>query len=286
MDQALFDGELVHSDRIIYTPSAFARSNLIHLQEIGELQARQQHTSQRENLASFLCFVVLSGSGELEYEGVRHPLRAGDCVFLDCRRPYLHRTSRELWRLKWVHFYGPNLSAIHKKYCERGGRPAFRPREITPYLDLLDQLYEIAASDAYTRDMRICEKLTSLLTLLMEESWNPGVKPHTAAKKQNLQNIKEYLDAHYAERITLDGLAERFYINKYYLARVFKEQFGTSVNSYLLQLRITHAKRLLRFTDWSVERIGQECGMNDANYFSRIFKKIEGVTPGEYRRSW
>ncbi|MGN0983934.1 MAG: helix-turn-helix domain-containing protein [Gemmiger sp.] len=286
MDSALFDGELVQSDRIIYTPSSFAKVNLLHLQEIGELQARQPHTSERGDLASFLYFVVLSGSGELEYEGTRTTLIPGDCVFLDCHRHYLHRTSQNLWRLKWVHFYGPNLSAIYKKYRERGGRPCYHARNVSACVDLLEELHTLAASDDYLRDMRIFEKLTSLLTLLMEESWHPGNGQHNGTKKQNLQEIKEYLDTHYSEKITLDELAERFYINKFYLSRVFKEQFGTSVNGYLLQLRITHAKRLLRFTDWPIEKIGQECGMNDANYFSRTFKKVEGIAPGQFRRQW
>ena len=46
------------------------------------------------------------------------------------------------------------------------------------------------------------------------------------------------------------------------------------------------AKRLLRFTDKSGVNVAQECGLNDANYFSRLFKKVEGTTPGEYRRQW
>lgn len=88
------------------------------------------------------------------------------------------------------------------------------------------------------------------------------------------------------DRINLDDLAERFYINKFYLARIFKEQFGTSINNYLLQIRITHAKQLLRFTDRTVETIGRECGVEDANYFSRMFRKVEGISPGEFRRMW
>ena len=90
----------------------------------------------------------------------------------------------------------------------------------------------------------------------------------------------------FAEKIRRDALAERFYINKFYLTRVFKEQFGQTVTNYLVQLRITQAKRLLRFSDKNVEAIAQECGLNDANYFSRLFKKVEGTTPGEYRRQW
>ena len=65
-------------------------------------------------------------------------------------------------------------------------------------------------------------------------------------------------------------------LNKFYLTRIFKEQFGTSINSYLIEKRITHAKQLLRFTDKSVESIGMECGMGAPYYFSRMFKNVEG----------
>ena len=77
-----------------------------------------------------------------------------------------------------------------------------------------------------------------------------------------------------------------FYINKFYLTRIFKEKFGVTLNNYLLQIRITHAKQLLRFTDKTVETIGVECGMGSVHYFSRMFKKIEGISPSEYRKIW
>lgn len=71
MDQELFNPQSssVSSSRIIYTPSTFARTSLLHLQEVGSLQAVHPHVSKRSNLVSFLCFIVLSGEGELKYEG-------------------------------------------------------------------------------------------------------------------------------------------------------------------------------------------------------------------------
>ena len=237
-------------------------------------------------VVSYLCFLVTAGAGSLSYGGRTYDLEAGDCVFLDCQRPYQHHTGDDLWQLHWVHFYGPNMAAIYKKYQERGGLPCFRAADPGGYAALLDELYALAESDTYVRDMQIYEKLIALLTLLMEESWHPDTARAPGSKKQNLQEIKDYLDTHYTEKITLDALAERFYINKFYLTRVFKEQFGQSVTNYLVQLRITQSKRLLRFTDRSIEAVAQECGLNDANYFSRLFKKVEGTTPGEYRRQW
>ena len=100
MDTPLFDGELVHARRMIYTPSAFAKSNLVHLQEVGQLQARSPHASTRQGLASYLFFMVESGSGTLEYNGTTRALRAGDCAFLDCRKPYRHYTGEDLWQLR------------------------------------------------------------------------------------------------------------------------------------------------------------------------------------------
>ncbi len=286
MDPSLFCGSQVESNRILYTPSDFAKSNLLHLQEVGELRAAKPHTSNRENLVSYLCFVVLEGSGALEYEGRTHSLVEGDCVFLDCRKGYSHRSSEDLWHLRWAHFYGPNMAGIYGKYVERGGRACFHAAHGERIAETLEQLYKAAAGSSYIRDMQIYEKLVSLLTLLMEESWNPHAEGHDAGKKRNLQGIKEYLDGHYQEKVSLDDLAELFFINKFYLTRIFKEQFGISVTNYLLQVRITHAKQLLRFSDLSVEEIARECGMNDANYFSRMFRKIEGTSPGEFRRMW
>ena len=208
MDTPLFDGELVHARRMIYTPSAFAKSNLVHLQEVGQLQARSPHASTRQGLASYLFFVVESGSGTLEYEGETRVLSAGDCVFLDCRRPYRHYTGDDLWQLRWAHFYGPNMAAIYKKYRERGGQPSFHPENTAPYTRRLEALYTLAASDNYVRDMQICEGLFALLTLLMQESWHPEIVRTAGTKRQNVQKIKDYLDLHFAEKITLDALAE------------------------------------------------------------------------------
>lgn len=90
MDQELFNPQSssVQSSRILYTPSSFARTSLLHLQEVGSLQAIHPHTSTRTDLVSFLCFVVLSGKGNLKYEGVDYELGAGNCVFIDCRNVY------------------------------------------------------------------------------------------------------------------------------------------------------------------------------------------------------
>ena len=295
MDHELFNPQSssVTSSRILYTPSTFARTSLLHLQEVGSLQAIHPHTSTRTNLTSFLCFVVLSGNGTLTYEGTTYELSAGDCVFIDCRKAYSHSTGYDtngtendtLWSLQWCHFYAPSLPAIYEKYKERGVSPVFHPDSLTSFTTILTDLYSLASSSDYIRDMRINESLSALLTLLMEQSWHPESKT-VSRKRLELVEIKNYLDEHYTERIVLDDLVERYYINKYYLTKIFKETYGSTINGYIIAKRITRAKQLLRFTDMTVDEIGNAVGMGDANYFSRTFRKVEGVSPREYRKQW
>lgn len=276
---------VVSSDRVLYTPSSFARSALLYLQEIGTLQALRAHTSSRQGLQSCLFFTVSAGEGSLSYDGREYGLKPGDCVFIDCRKPYSHTTGENLWTLRWCHFYGPTVSNIYEKYVERGGRPVFCPPEISPFLEVLDGLYGLASGSDFIRDMRINEALNRLCTLVMAESWHPEESPR-AVKKRSVLDVKDYLDRNYRSRITLEELSARFFIDKYYLVKVFKEQFGCSINTYLLDLRITRAKQLLRFSDRSLEEIGEECGLGSPQYFSRQFKKVEGISPSRYRSQW
>ena len=282
---SLGDSRIVSSNRIFYTPTSFAKEALLYLQEIGSLQAERPHTSSRSHLASFLFFCVNSGSGELEYQKKRYMLSKGDCVFIDCRKAYSHSTSDNLWSLQWCHFYAPSLPAVYEKYKERGGRPVFHPADIKPFTTLLTDIYDLASSSDYIRDMRINEKLGTLLTLLMEQSWHPESMT-VSRKRLELAAVKEYLDEHYTEKIALDDLSEHFFINKFYLSKIFRETYGTTVNNYLISKRITRAKQLLRFTDMTVDEVGAAVGMGDANYFSRMIRKVEGISPREYRKQW
>ena len=162
---------------------------------------------------------------------------------------------------------------------------ASRGADVSQYAAILTDIYTLASSSDYIRDMRINGKLNDLLTLLMESSWHR--EAHTnAPKKMEISRVKSFLDEHYKEKLSLESVASHFFIDKHYLARLFKEQYGVTLVTYLQQVRITHAKRMLRFTDKSIEEIGLECGIGELNYFSRVFKKLEGVSPSEFRRVW
>ena len=75
-------------------------------------------------------------------------------------------------------------------------------------------------------------------------------------------------------------------MDKFYLCEQFKKQYGITINDYLTSVRITEAKKMLRFTDKTLDEIAYNIGINGAAYFSRLFKKVEGISPSKFRKIW
>lgn len=97
--------------------------------------------------------------------------------------------------------------------------------------------------------------------------------------------IRHYIDTHYKEPVDLDTLAKEAHVSKYYVAHAFKQEYGISPINYLIRRRIDESRHLLRETDLSLSQIARVLGFSSASYFSQSFRRTEGVTPREYRKS-
>lgn len=105
------------------------------------------------------------------------------------------------------------------------------------------------------------------------------------AHHPSLLKVKEYLNEHYANPdLSLTYLSGEFELNPKYLSQMFKEEFGVNFLDYLGNVRIQQAKRLLLESGDSVQDIGVQVGYPNVRSFMRVFKKLTGVTPGEYRK--
>ncbi|WP_238649504.1 response regulator [Paenibacillus piscarius] len=106
-------------------------------------------------------------------------------------------------------------------------------------------------------------------------------------RKQNslggIKPVKQYIDTHYHENISLKSIAAGFYMNAVYLGRLFRKTYGVYFNEYLLELRIREAKKLLRQSDLRMYEIAGRVGFQNSDYFVTQFEKLEQQTPSEYR---
>lgn len=98
-----------------------------------------------------------------------------------------------------------------------------------------------------------------------------------------VRSIKQYIDEHYAEDLSQEDVAQRFFINKFQLSRMFKQEFGVNYQDYLIGARVKAAARLLLGTDLKLYEIAERTGFGEPSYLSNVFKKYYGVSPREYR---
>ena len=292
MDKTFFEkyktSEVTNTRSVINTPSAFTRENFFYIQEAGYLKSLRPHLSRRSGLNSYLFFVVLSGSGSVSY---RQPCSAepmttaaantGDCFFLDCTGEYTHiSTDEDPWELLWIHFYGPQ-SAAYYTYFRKHHSWQFRSAHLTEIISSIENIIHYNEEPTDDTDLLTAQQIVNILTLVCTEGDDRNER-----LSDKLKTILHYLDEHYTENISLDRLAEQFFISKYYLSREFKKEFGTTIIRYVLAKRISNAKELLRYSNSSIEEIARTCGIEDASYFNKVFKKMEGCTASEYRRRW
>jgi len=92
-----------------------------------------------------------------------------------------------------------------------------------------------------------------------------------------------YMRENYANKITLEDVSAYVYLSPSYFSKIFKDEMRTSFNAYLNKIRIDNAKRMLLNDDINIIDISNMVGYEDQSYFSKVFKKLTGVTPGKYR---
>ena len=131
----------------------------------------------------------------------------------------------------------------------------------------------------------ICSNLSQAFLLQLRRRLSKQSMSLKRTKSNSIcTRIKQYIDEHYAENISLDKLAEMAHMSKFHLVHAFKEEVGLSPISYLQSRRIAASRRLLELGGHSVSQISGMTGFSSASYFSQRFKKAMGVTPQEYGR--
>ena len=112
-----------------------------------------------------------------------------------------------------------------------------------------------------------------------------GLSPARTAKTGDLaQQIKQFIDRSYAQPLTLEEVADRFFLHPVYLSMMFKEKTGETFQDYLRRVRMERAKHLLVTTKYRIDRISVMIGYENTKYFYKVFKKETGFTPADYRQ--
>ena len=203
---------------------------------------------------------------------------------MDCSQPYHYKSSgTEPWELLWIHFNGCT-SQQYFDYFTSQSKAVFRPHSFDKVVSVITKLIDINDKKLPDAEILSSKLIVDLLTMAL--TVNKNEQQFDSALKQKLLSVHNYIDEHFAEDLSLEKLSAMFYISKYYLTREYKRIYGITIFQHIITARINYGKKLLRFSDKSVEQIAHLCGFNDQSYFARQFKKSENLTCFSYRKKW
>jgi YesN/AraC family two-component response regulator len=107
----------------------------------------------------------------------------------------------------------------------------------------------------------------------------------TEEKQFFIEEAVKFIKEHYKEKLTLEMVASKVFVNPKYFSHVFKKEMGVSFTEYVVNLKIQYACKLLETTNFKAYRISLECGFSDPSYFNRVFYTQMNMTPQTYRKS-
>jgi len=272
------------SKRIICTPSPSAKNTFFYIQETGCMKADDPANTQRNSLDSFLIVAVVNGQGELTVENETFSLSKGECFFIDCHTSHYYKSSdSDPWELLWIHFNGATSKQYYEYFISHS-KNVFRPVFFDKVVSAINEIININECRNPNAEILNSNLIVKLLTLAL--TVNTCEEQYDSALRQKLASVHTYIDDHFSEDLSLEKLSNEFYISKFYLTREYKKIYGMTIFQHIINARINYGKKLLRFSDKSIDEIAHICGFNDQSYFARQFKKSENITCFSYRKKW
>lgn len=257
----------------------------------------------------YVLYVLRDGDLYLQEDGERYHLTTGDFFLLE---PGLMHTGYQKARCAYyyVHFTHPDIKRVSDDAAAMEELMEKRRKSLVSYnLDFQDPTDSVTylpkqfnllgnrhitllnmAVECYNNREEHYKRATSaqihtfFLQVAHENLIAERVNSHKCHKKSDIvaEQVVKYLNSNYAHPINSKELAERFDMNFDYMNRVVSSITGQPIFAYINVLRINHAKQLIATTDLPFSEVAYLVGMEDRYYFSKLFRKLTGLSPTEY----
>ena len=233
--------------------------------------------------------MLVSGQGSYFVDGRRYQLSPGDIVLIGSRSVHKPELSEGVAYERIILYVSPEyLQRMSTPECDlRSVFSGEKGHVLRPKEQRRKALFSMAAalerdigSDAFGRDILSQADLLRLVVELGRSMADPAAdlpRPSTT-KNRRILEIMEYLDRNLSEEIDIDRLAERFFISKFYMMRLFQKETGTTIYGYLTQKRLLKARELMASGMRATESC-YACGFHSYSSFTRAFGKYFGTTP-------
>jgi AraC-like DNA-binding protein len=268
-----------------YLPEAIVvpeniENNLPHIQAYGNIHSVYPYYYEISNLDSYCLLFTESGSGSLVIGDDSYILDSGTLAIMNCKDKHKIAIHQSPWNFKIIFINGNMIPFLYSTIATTNGNIyAYSPGSDIP--DLMQKLFKQLVKNSDKSFLLSKFIINILLEIIMEID---KLKETDNSLPEYLNNIKISFDSYYQNNYTLAALEQEYHVSKYRICRDFTEHFNISPIQYLNQKRIQIAKEALLTSDKRINEIGRMVGIENTNNFIRLFKKITGVTPLDFRK--
>lgn len=241
-------------------------------------------------------FFITHGNGIMEIDYIDVAVKEGDLIIINPNCPHTEKSSYNyMGQLEYIVFGINNLTLANKSLPQLNGEtpnPTYykimnfnnNKNVILYYLNTL--VHEVEEKESNYE--LACKSILTLFIIYISRNAQSTLLIADNPEKLNIEcvKIKNYIDSHYSENITLDILSNLSYVNKFHLVHLFTKQMGISPINYLINRRIEESKNLLTTTNYTIRDISTIVGFSNSSYFSQMFKKFTGYSPRMYKNKY
>lgn len=226
---------------------------------------------------------IVSGKGHFYFHGEDRVVYAGRMVLIQPRQEQRYEYfGEDKLEVYWVHFTGSDVKNILRSYNIPTDDPIFYSGASSTYSYLFkEMIHELQnCKTGYEDLLAMYLRQIFLLVQRTRQEERPTVSTYI---QEEMEFARRYFNEHYNEPISIQEYAESRNMSVCYFQRNFKQIVKHTPMQYLLTIRVNNAASLLEATDYSMAEIAAIVGYEDPLYFSRLFRKIKGVSPRDYR---
>lgn len=252
----------------------------LYLTDVGYFPKAAHHYRSREKgTAQYIFFYCMQGSGVIELKNKTYTLHENDAFVIPLGEAHTYYADeKDPWSLLWVHFKGEDAAyyPLHEKKIQHFSSEYAANRMFS----LFDMLFRALDKD-YTLGTFIY--ISQVLSLILSEVFFRNLE-NVSLEDRNLTAIIRYMNRHIHEELSLEELLMKFHCSKSYLHRLFQTKTHHAPMNFFTRLKMSEACKMLR-SNKHVYEVAHELGYRDPYYFSRLFKKIIGLSPQQYKNS-
>ncbi len=271
-------------EQYFYTPDKdYALSSAIYINWAGHRVCDSTHVIGPRVLDTYKIVFVLSGKGYLIQDNHEKILLKANDMFILLANHVHHYWADpdDPWTITWATFNGADSQCLLNAIMISESNYVMRDVLTDSIHSSMSRLMSALADET---DLYRLGAVTQLFGIFNSLRQNLKETPQENDQETLVSQLISFIEHNYYTDFDMNTLCDYTHYSRSYLSRKFKNEMGTSIQDYLANTRIRKACNLLLTTSLSVSEVAASVGLNDAMYFSRVFKSRTGHSPTEYRR--